>query len=310
MAAVFGVSSRPVGPDLDRDLSRIYALAATSPAAINTVDLPWRLASPSFRRSERTRLWESDQGELAGWAVLQYAWRSLDYVIRPAVRSGDLEDAVFAWARPLLVAEAAARGEPFAFYTSARAGDNARVAAAERAGFVPQPWGYRRLARSLDDAIPAADPPAGVSIRPLAGASEVPAYVAMHRAAFQSTNMEDGWRAATLQFPYYTPELDLVAVSPDDALVGFCICWLTPPVGNGPEPRTAQIEPLGVLPGHQNRGVGTALLSEALQRAKALGARSILVDAESYNEASQRTYAAAGFQTAYETRFFRQIFSQ
>ena len=105
MAAVFGVSSRPVGPDLDRDLSRIYALAATSPAAINTVDLPWRLASPSFRRSERTRLWESDQGELAGWAVLQYAWRSLDYVIRPAVRSGDLEDAVFAWARPLLVAK-------------------------------------------------------------------------------------------------------------------------------------------------------------------------------------------------------------
>jgi mycothiol synthase len=288
------------------DLRRMYDLAAAARAdALHVADLPWRLASPSARMPERTRLWEDASGNLIAWAVLQFPWHCLDYVVHRDARSTGLEATVLAWACAFLEAEAADRDGGLPFYVSAREGDIERIAAVERAGFVRDNWAYVHLTRDLDRPIPEPNPPPGIIIRPLAGERDVEAYVATHRAAFGSTNMTVAWRLTTLRQPWHTPELDLVAVAPDGTLAGFCVCWITPPLAEG---RVAQVEPLGILPGYRRQGLGRALLLEALRRARSLGATHMEVNAESYNDASRRAYTSVGFRLAYETPFYRQTF--
>jgi GNAT superfamily N-acetyltransferase len=64
------------------------------------------------------------------------------------------------------------------------------------------------------------------------------------------------WRERTLRAPLYQPGLDLVAVAPDGTLAGFCVGWHEPSRG------IAQVEPAGVHPRYQRRGLARALLTE------------------------------------------------
>lgn len=305
MSINYRVSARPVVED--RDFDRMGDLALSAPDnALHVVDLPWRLSSPSARMPERTRLWEDASGELLAWAVLQFpAWHCLDYLVRPDVRQTDLEAEILTWACDWLETEAAGHDGHLPFYVSAREGDTARVAAIERAGFSRQEWGYVHLVRDLDQPIPKPAPPPGFVIRSLAGEDEVDAYVDAHRAAFESANMTTGWRRETLRDPRYVSDLDLVAIAPDGALVGFCVCWITPSIAGQ---RVAQVEPLGILPAYQRQGLGRALLVEGLRRAKAHGAGQMDVNAESYNAVSRGAYEAVGFRSAYDAPFFLRSF--
>lgn len=287
----------------------MYEVATASPGtALHVADLPWRLASPSACTPAQTQLWKSSDGTVLAWAVLQIPWHCLDYEIRPDIRSDELEASILDWAVTRLNAEALRRGEPLPFYVSARQSDSSRVAAIERAGFSLDEWSYVHMVCGLSTSIPDAQLPKDFRIRPLAGEGEVEAYVAAHRAAFDSTNMTVDWRRATLRDPHYVPDLDLVAVGPDGGIVAFCVCWITPPLADLTGGSVAQIEPLGVLPEYQRLGLGRALLVEALRRAKEMGALHIEVDAESYNEASQRAYESVGFRPVYEAPFFLRSF--
>jgi ribosomal protein S18 acetylase RimI-like enzyme len=290
-----------------RDLARMDELAVSALGdAVHVVDLPWRLASPSARVPERTRLWEDASGELVAWAVLQFpAWHCLDYVVRPDLRTIAFEADMLAWACAQLEREAAKRDRPLPFYVGARAGDAMRIMAIEQAGFARQDWGYVHLTRDLDQPIPEPTPPPGFVIRSLAGEAEADAYVAAHRAAFGSANMTADWRRSTLRAPRYVADLDLVAIAPDGELAGFCICWITPALAGQ---RIAQIEPLGILPAYQRQGVARALMAESFRRARALGAGQMAVNAESYNTASRGVYEAMGFRPAYDAPFFLRSF--
>jgi ribosomal protein S18 acetylase RimI-like enzyme len=295
----------------ERDLARMIELAATRPDdALHMADLPWRLCSPSAHMPERTRLWETADGRLLGWAVLQFPWHCLDFVVSPDGEQGGVPAAILAWATEHLAAEAARRDQPLPFYVGAREGDDQRIALVERHGFMRDDWSYIHLARDLHESVPPPSVPAGYTIRPLAGEVEVEAYVALHRAAFGSTNMTVAWRATTLRDPRYTPDLDLVAVAPDGALAGFCVTWLTSPLHSAQGRRVAQIEPLGVLPAHQRRGLARALLLTALARARAHGAARIEVDAEGDNDPARQVYSGVGFQPAYAAPFFRRRFGE
>lgn len=96
------------------------------------------------------------------------------------------------------------------------------------------------------------------------------------------------WRERKLKHPAYVPEIDLVVVGPDDQPVGFCVCWLLDGVG--------QIEPLGVHPDYQGMGLGRALEAAALGVMWEKGARKILVDHVSLNEAAIALSLQTGFK--------------
>ena len=290
------------------DLNAIYEMTATVPHALHRVDLPWRLSSPAARDSSRTRLWEAGDGTLLAWAILQSPWHCLDYEVSPGPQREDLERMVLAWAVDRLAIDAAARGSALPFYVSARTDDAPRLTAIHRAGFRPDGWSYIHLARDLGEPIPEAALPKGYRIRPLKGEAEVDAYIAVHRAAFGSTNMTVDWRGQTLQDPRYKPDLDLVAIGPAGTIAAFCVGWITPPSASSDGMRVTQVEPLGVIPDHQRIGLGRALLLQMFRRARAMGAERVDVDAEDYNPASLGVYASVGFRPAFEAPFALRVF--
>lgn len=307
MTASDSIRARPCAGEAD--LVRIDDLTVAYPDnALHLADLPWRLCSPAARTPDWTRLWEDVDGTMLAWAVLQFPWHCLDFVVSPEGHRRGVAAPIMDWATGRLEAEVAQRGAPLPFYVSARASDAARMALVEQYGFGRDGYQYLHLSRDLEEAIPSPRLPAGFTIRSLAGEPEIEPYVALHRAAFNSTNMTARWRAATLRHPRYTPELDLVVVAPDGVLAGFCVSWLTPPLPVWGGRRVAQVEPMGVLPAYQRRGLARALLLTALERARALGAVRMEVDSEGENDPALRAYHRVGFQLMYEAPFFLRRF--
>lgn len=89
--------------------------------------------------------------------------------------------------------------------------------------------------------------------------------------------------------PLYRRDLDLVAESPDGELAGFAGIWFDDVT------RTAQVEPMGVDAAHRRRGVGRALLLEAMHRAARLGAEVAYVG--SYSGPAHALYESVGLRT-------------
>lgn len=299
-------------------LSQMIALARRYPADhLHRIDLPYRLSSWALDEPDNVALWgEEDSarvlglsqsptnrasGPLRAWAVLQAPFWTLDLACAP-----DAEDELL----PEILAWAGRRahevvGTPFerpAWFVSVLAHQAGRRRALEAAGWADQgdvgedSWSkvWMRCSESLGTL---AESP-GFTIRPLAGAAEVPAYVDLHRAVFESKSMTVEWRARTLQRPAYRPDLDLLAVAPDGRPAGFCILWL--------DGETGQVEPLGVHADFRRLGLGRALLAEGLRRLHAAGAREVYVETDNYRDAALETYEAAGFRLVEEVRVYRK----
>jgi ribosomal protein S18 acetylase RimI-like enzyme len=285
-------SSFSMRPGSDADLAGIAALARTVPPATrHLVDLPWRLSSPALTSGVDARCCVAPDGSLLGFAAWQAPWAALDFLIHPGPDAASVEDALFTWAEDRFRALDRERGRPLPYWVEAREDDADRLALAARHGYtLDDDFEYTGLERPLTEAISEPAPAHGYSIRPLAGAADVDAYVALHRAAFDSKTMTSEWRRRTLRMPSYRPDLDLVVVAPEGDLAGFCVGWLDT------QRRVGQVEPLGIHPTHQRRGLGRALLDAIARRFAAHGAATALVETESVRSPAQGLYAAAGFR--------------
>jgi len=102
--------------------------------------------------------------------------------------------------------------------------------------------------------------------------------------------------------PEHIAELDLVAVTPDGRLAGFCVCWLD----RTGDHAIGQIEPLGVRADLAGLGLGGAMLSEGLQRLHLLGAQRVYVETDSYRNPALRLYESAGFQVVRDVLVYRK----
>lgn len=301
------ISMRPLaGP---RDLQRVYALTQACAAdAFHVVDLPYRLCTPSAQQPENARLWEDEQGQLLGFAIMQLPWLTMDYVIHPEARAAGLEETVLAWALERWPRAMAEQKLSYSLFLEVREDQTERLALLERPGFVRDDWHTLHMSQPLRGTPPAAQPLEGFTIRPLAGEDEVAGYVALHRAAFGSTNMTVEWRARTLEAPQYIPALDLVAVDAAGALAAFCICWLSQRAHDENGGNIGQVEPIGVRPDLQQRGLGRAILLEGLRRLQAHGATTALIDCESENDPAYGLYTSVGFRVANIGRKYRKDF--
>ena len=301
------VSMRPLAGL--RDLQRAYELTqACSADAFHVVDLPYRLCSPSAQEPENARLWEDEQGRLLGFAIAQLPWLTVDYVVHPAARAAGLEETLLAWALERWPRAMAEQKLSYSLFLEVREDQTTRLALLERLGFVRDDWHTLHMSQSLNGALPASGPLEGFTIRPLAGEDEVAAYVALHRAAFGSATMTVDWRARTLEAPQYIPALDLVAAAADGSLAAFCICWLSQRGHDENGSNVGQVEPIGVRPDLQQRGLGRAILLEGLRRLRAHGATTALVDCDGENDPSRGLYESAGFRVANTVRKYRKDF--
>ncbi len=284
---------------------------ATRGDNIHVIDLPYRLASWAFDDPANVGLWEDGDGQLLAWAVLQTPLWTLDYVYSPPARDLGLGPAILTWA----TGQAARVGQPHGrpcWFVGVREDQADRRGDLERAGFVDQadaaadPYSQVLMARPADAPLPGPALPNGFSIRPLAVAAEAAACAALHRAAFGSPNMTDGWRARILESPQYHPDLDLVAVAPDGRLAAYCLGWLdaTNPAGG-----LGQIEPLATHPDFAGLGLGRAVLGETLRRLHRQGAATVEVETDGYRDAALNLYAQTGFIVTYPIRVYRKDFA-
>jgi mycothiol synthase len=301
------ISMRPLaGP---RDLQRVYEFTQVSAAdAFHVVDLPYRLCTPSAQEPGNAVLWEDEQGHLRGFAIVQLPWLTVEYVIHPEARAAGLEETVLSWALERWPRVMAEHKLSYSLFLEVREDQTARLALLERLGFVRDDWHTLHMSQALHGALPAAQPLEGFTIRPLAGEDEVAGYVALHQAAFGSTNMAVEWRARTLEAPQYIPALDLVAAEADGTLAAFCICWLSQRGHDENGSNIGQIEPIGVRPDFQQRGLGRAILLEGLRRLQAHGATTALIDSDGENDPAHSLYASVGFRVANTVRKYRKDF--
>lgn len=151
---------------------------------------------------------------------------------------------------------------------------------------------YWRMARPLDRGVSAVAPPEGVHLRELDPEGDAKALHALDAATFASSpdyipESYEMFVQQHLRAHDIAPDLSLVAHDGPD-IVGFLVArrW-------GHED-SGYVDLLAVAPGHQRRGIGTALLTRAFVAFAADGLVQAQLGVASDNARGLRVYEAAG----------------
>lgn len=159
-------------------------------------------------------------------------------------------------------------------------------------GFRPTAWGTDFL-YDLDTPFPAAKAPQGYTLRLCRDLAEVSERARAQYGAFTNkmpfvTYIE---RFRTfMQTGAYAAALDVVAADPDGKIGAFCIAW------PDEETRQGHFEPVGTHPDFQRKGLGTAVMLEALRLLQERGMHSASVCTPESNVGATAFYKALGFR--------------
>ncbi len=116
-----------------------------------------------------------------------------------------------------------------------------------------------------------------------ARATDLPALVELDRVCFGRR----AWPPAAWVEVVTDPEWTTLVVRIGGALVAAVVLLLSPP--------GAHLASIGVEPGQRDRGLGTAMLRDAMRRARDAGARFITLEVDRANAAARRLYRREGF---------------
>jgi mycothiol synthase len=247
-------------------------------------------------RQISTLLWESDEGQLAGFALVDSA-NNLLFEINPDAASPEIEEQVVAWGMRCIAQGYNGHRGYAALDACCRSENIARMAFFEKHGFVRVPGESVTMVRSLADSIPSPSLPPGFVIRPVAGEQEVESYVALHQAAFATRNMTVEYRLAIMRNPDYQPELDLVAVAPEGALAALCVCQIHPETIGHSGGLHGLTDPVATHPFYRRRGLAKALLLTGLGLLKQRSLETAQLSTNGENTPMMHTARAAGFST-------------
>jgi len=274
----------------------IEFLKTTRPAAwINeyprVADLREAMGRSSIR--EKTSLWFTKQGKLEAFACVLDPYNNLVFELSPDMGL-EIEHEIIHWALTCTIHSA--ENDFDTLDTSCRDDDLGRIALLERQGFMLMKENTLLLARSLDGTISKPQLPDGFTIRSIAGEDEVDQIVALHRAAFGTSNMTRVERLAIMRAPDYEPALDLVALTPDGRMAGYCTCSISAVENKLSSSMIGHTDPVAVHPEFRGCGLARALLLSGAQLLKERGMELAMLSTSSDNKAMQKTAEAAGFR--------------
>lgn len=287
--------------DAERD--RIHAFVrALSDRHIHVLDLPYRLASPAYGSSEAA-LWETDQRELAAFAVWQPAFKMLDYGMDPRHGVTQLGDGLIDWIESWFGQQAQARVGPLTCWLKVGAANCDLIPLLERRGFSRCPWSIVHLERPLGAGARPELPP-GFSIRSSSHVS-AESWAELHRAVFPRVGMSAEWRLGITRSHGYCGNLDLIVVSADEPAVAFCCAW----AGHLQSERVGEIEPLGAHPDFRGKRLGRAVLQEVMRRMAAEGVARVFVEPWDDNVGAVHAYESLGFRPTFKIPTFAKRYS-
>ncbi len=231
-------------------------------------------------------IWESSEGQIG--AVLNPEGPGEAFLqVHPGVRTPALEREMIAAAEerfPITTDEGQRR-----LFVWAHEDDEMRREILQERGYELGKWPEYQRRRSLEEPIPEPSPAPGYAVRALGGRDELPARSWASWRVFHPDEPDDkydgwAWYRNLQQIPLYRRGLDVVAIAPEGEVAGFCTLWYDDVT------RTGYFEPVGVVPEHQRRGLGKAIMFEALRRLKARG--GVLATVAGYSEAANALYAS------------------
>jgi mycothiol synthase len=170
------------------------------------------------------------------------------------------------------------------------------VALAERLGLrrVRELWQMRR---DLGEPFPEPSFPDGVRLRAFVVGSDEAEFLRVNNAAFAWHPEQGGWDVEQVRLreaeAWFDPEGFLLAVDPDDRLLGYHWTKVHPAEAGG-EPM-GEVYVLGVDPAEQGRHLGGALTAAGLAHLRDRGLATVLLYVEGDNTAAVRVYEKLGF---------------
>lgn len=249
------------------------------------------------------QLWEDAQGTLIAVALL---WDEsvLVSAVHPDVCTEPLELELLRWGWSTATNEAHRRGERACLFVPVSSQDHGRIALLEREGFVADEWRTLQMSRPLG--LPIAEPlvPDGFIVRPAGPKDTAAALLTLHNEIFVGLPKTRSERRALRQASTYRPALDLVAVAPDRRLAAYCFGSVSPDDGRGPSAPAGWIERIGVRADFRRRGLGRAILLQALRTMRTEGLDCALLTTGASNTAARRLFAECGFHTTCEIGWY------
>jgi mycothiol synthase len=280
------------------DSSRIRVLASRRLAhdwpapRLHPGDLEWWTVQTWGREPglpDRVRVWSS------GSEALAFAWYTppgdLDLVLDPtaSAEAGAIVTEALAWGTRQRDRFAPDAEEPVQVWATDAA--SLETAALSALGLEPRSGAdpFAQLTGALDpDAVRPGPPRSdGIAIRPISDA-DVEARVTCSRAAFTRSTMTPERYRQTFRCPTYRPELDLVALDGTGGVAAFALGWYDPATG------IVELEPVGVHPDRQRRGIGLAVCRAVIDRARQLGAARVMISTNESNRPAIGLYRRLG----------------
>jgi GNAT superfamily N-acetyltransferase len=149
--------------------------------------------------------------------------------------------------------------------------------------------GYLLMRRSLSEPAPTAVLPEGTELVPLAAADAGRIHSLLqfsYAPGFGSVRPDAlGWWEALVTDSEFDRNLCFVVKS-GDRVVGFCLVWTS-----------SFVKDFVVDGSFRRRGIGSAMLSKAIEAMRQRGAPEIALKVDMYNATAQRLYAEFGFTT-------------
>jgi len=233
-----------------------------------------------------TWIWETSHGEIA--AVLHPMTMGEAFVhVHPAFRTTELEQEIIAFAEqslPALVRDGMRR-----LTILVDSGDAMRRNVLINRGYARGGGIVHRWWRDLNTPLPQVPVTPGYAIRSMGDIDEFPARSWASWKAFHPDEPDDHyegweWLLNIRATPLYRRDLDIVAATPTGEIAAFCTIWFDDAT------QSAVCVLVGTVPGHQRRGLATAVMFEGLHRLQKMGGTRAFANA--YDPAADALYGS------------------
>jgi mycothiol synthase len=215
-------------------------------------------------------IWETEEKQIS--AVLNCEGMGQAFLqVHPDFKNIELEEQMIVQAETHLYAPSRKGGQVLWIWTDSE--DAMRQAILEKRGYTHiTEHDEHQWRRNLMVPIPHKPLRSGYTIRALGDTSELPSRCWASWRAFHPEQPDEkydsdvSWYLNIQNAPLYRRDLDLVAITPSGEVAAFTTIWYDDVT------RCGYFEPVGTMPEHQQRGLGSALLCEGMRRLKKMGA--------------------------------------
>ncbi|MEO5952857.1 MAG: GNAT family N-acetyltransferase [Chloroflexia bacterium] len=309
----------------DSDIQAVCDLINACDAIDNLDDnysvenLQTEFSDPDLDKSRDLHLWEDENGGLVGFAQAFFRKSDEDDMldgsfylyVHPEYRNIGLEDSIMAWGLARTHEAGTERNLSARFRSSARDHDVYKRDILERHGLTVVRYFFTMI---RDLSLPIAEPqlPEGFT---LDHSSNEPEDVARWVETF-NLSFIDHWNhhplspeshAHWLESPNYSPERDLIAVSPDSTVAAFCFCWIDNDDNDRNNRMEGWIDMLGTRRGYRKIGLGKAMLLAGLHRLQGDGMTHAKLGVDAANPTGAlKLYEDTGFTRLYTYVSYRK----